>query len=441
MKKADVVVIGSGVAGLSAAFGLKESGHSVIIVEEDLWGGTCPNRGCDPKKVLLAAVEAQKSIQHLQGKGFSETPTINWQELMAFKRTFTQPVPKSRQKSLEKSGIETLKGTARFLDENHLQVREEIIEAKQFLIASGQRPTLLAIKGKEYFKTSTDFLDLDQLPKRIAFVGAGYVAIELATIASAAGAEVSIIHHNDRPLKAFDEELVAELMNQLKTQGISLNYDVSLDEIEKTESETYLLKGNNFQLESDLVICATGRIPNVETLQLENAGVQYDQHGIIVNEFLQTTTQNIFACGDVLAKKIPKLTPVSTFEANYVVKTMEKIEKGISYPAIPTIVFGSPKLAQVGIPTKEALENGQQFTIVEKNLTEWFTYHRINEPIAKAKLIFEKNQLVGASTLSTHADELINLLALAIDKKITAEEISSFIIGYPSVASDLSYLV
>lgn len=129
------------------------------------------------------------------------------------------------------------------------------------------------------------------------------MAIELATIASAAGAEVSIIHHNDRPLKAFDEELVAELMNQLKTQGLSLNYDISLDEIEKTESETYLLKGNKFQLESDLVICATGRIPNVETLQLENAGVQYDQHGIIVNEFLQTTTQNIFACGDVLAKK------------------------------------------------------------------------------------------------------------------------------------------
>ncbi|WP_122645073.1 dihydrolipoyl dehydrogenase family protein [Enterococcus mediterraneensis] len=441
MKKFDAVVIGSGVAGLSAAFGLKKSGKTVAIVENDLWGGTCPNRGCDPKKVLIAAVEAKDHVDQLKEKGFAASPDIQWSELMAFKRTFTEPVPQSRQDSLQKSGIETLVGSARFLDAHQLQVGETVIQSKQFLIATGQRPMILDIEGKEFFKTSTDFLDLDVLPKRIAFVGAGYVSIELATIAQAAGAEVSIIHHNDQPLKAFDKDLVGELMEQLKERGVQLDFNVDLQKITKNSDDSYQLQGQGFEKEVDLVICATGRIPNVETLQLENAGVAYDKHGIIVNEFLQTSVPTIFASGDVLAKRIPKLTPVSTYEANYVVKAMDKIGEAIHYPSIPTIVFGSPKLAQVGVTAKEAVEHPEKYTIREKDLTSWFTYHRVNEPVAKAKLIFENKQLVGATTLSGHADELINLLAIAIDKKINAAEIKRFIMGYPTTASDLSYLL
>lgn len=441
MKKFDAVVIGSGVAGLSAAFGLKKSGKAVAIVENDLWGGTCPNRGCDPKKVLIAAVEAKDHVDQLKEKGFAASPDIQWSELMAFKRTFTEPVPQSRQESLQKSGIETLVGSARFLDAHQLQVGETVIQSKQFLIATGQRPMILDIKGKEFFKTSTDFLDLDVLPKRIAFVGTGYVSIELATIAQAAGAEVSIIHHNDQPLKAFDKDLVDELMEQLKQRGVQLDFNVDLQKIAKNPDDSYQLQGPAFEKEVDLVICATGRIPNVETLQLENAGVAYDKHGIIVNEFLQTSVPTIFASGDVLAKRIPKLTPVSTYEANYAVKAMDKIGEAIHYPSIPTIVFGSPKLAQVGVTAKEAAEHPDKYTIREKDLTSWFTYHRVNEPVAKAKLIFENKQLVGATTLSGHADELINLLAIAIDKKINAAEIKRFIMGYPTTASDLSYLL
>ena len=208
MKTYDAIIIGSGVSGLSAAYGLKEAGKTVLVVEEDLWGGTCPNRGCDPKKVLLSAVEARNRVKQLSGKGFNEIPTANWEELQKFKRTFTDPVPESRKKQLAEAEIDHLSGTARFLDDSSIEVNEEVFHADYLVLATGQRPTILPVEGKEYLKTSADFLSLPVLPKEIIFIGGGYIAFELATIANAAGSKVTIVHHNQRPLKEFEASLV-----------------------------------------------------------------------------------------------------------------------------------------------------------------------------------------------------------------------------------------
>lgn len=155
------------------------------------------------------------------------------------------------------------------------------------------------------------------------FLGAGYVAFELATIAQAAGAEVHIIHHNDRPLKAFDQELVNAFVEQLQKQGISFHFNVEIESISQI-NEGYTLQGTGFELDTDYVVSAAGRIPNVESLHLENAGVDYSKRGIKVNDYLQTSNPRVFACGDVLDKEQPKLTPVSSFEAKYAVASMSQ---------------------------------------------------------------------------------------------------------------------
>jgi glutathione reductase (NADPH) len=439
MKNYDVVVIGAGPAGTAAAYALKEQGKTVAIVEADLWGGTCPNRGCDPKKILMSAVEAQGNGKQLQGKGIRGSLTVDWPELMRFKESYTAQIPTSTKQGLVDAGIASYEGAATFIDEQTLQIGKESLIADQFLIATGQRPSLLAIDGQEHLHTSTDFLSLTELPKKITFIGAGYVAFELAAIALAAGAETHIIHHNQTPLKAFDQELVSDLVRYLQEQGIIFHFDVELESVTSTE-QGFLLSGTGFELATDYVVCATGRIPNVETLRLENAEVKYGKHGIQVNDHLQTTNARIFACGDVLDKEQPKLTPVSSFEASFVVQAMTGQKSAIDYPLIPTIVFGSMKLARVG-QSEKTLSQTPNTSSKTIDLSSWFTYRRINDQFAKLKIVYsQEGEVLAMTCLSSIADEVINLLYVTLEKQYTLEEIQRFIFAYPTPASDLSYI-
>ncbi len=442
MQNYDVIVVGGGPAGTAAAYSFSEQGKTVAIVEADLWGGTCPNRGCDPKKILRSAVEAKAKAAHLAGKGITGELGIDWKTLMAFKRSYTDTVPTQTKQGLVDTGITTYEGEAGFIDEQTLRIGSEIVSADQFLIATGQRPALLPIKGQEYLHTSTDFLAMEKMPAKITFLGAGYVAFELATIAQAAGAEVHIIHHNDRPLKAFDQELVNAFVEQLQKQGISFHFNVEIESISQI-NEGYTLQGTGFELDTDYVVSAVGRIPNVESLHLENAGVDYSKRGIKVNDYLQTSNPRVFACGDVLDKEQPKLTPVSSFEAKYAVASMSQkgSRSAITYPLIPTIVFGGLKLARIGQSEKQLAQN-LQIHSETINLADWFTYRRINDPVAMVKLVYnQEGQIIVITCLSSIADELIDLCCLILEKQLTHQEIEALIFAYPTPASDLTYII
>jgi glutathione reductase (NADPH) len=439
----DIIVIGSGVAGMSLAEGLKASGKSVAVVEDDLWGGTCPNRGCDPKKVLLAAVDAKEAVMQLNERGFNEAPTINWPDLMKFKMTFTQSVPQSSLNALESAGITAIKGRAAFIDAGHIQVGERQYGAKQFIIATGQYPAIPDIEGRQYFKTSNEFLSMAELPSKIAFVGGGYIAFELASIANACGAEVHIIHHNDRPLKQFDGEWVNLLIAQLKSSGVHIHLNTDVTSVEQRDQRYLLALKDGSEMSVDAVFSTSGRLPNLMGLQLENAGVKYDRSGVLVNDRLTTSCPTIFACGDCLAKTMPRLTPVSSFEADYLVRLLsEKISGPIVYPAVPTVIFTGYRLAQVGVDTSTAAANGDRYSIKTLDMTGWFNYRRRNESVAKAKIITEKTSgiLVGATVISQEADELINFFTLIINQRLTADAMNGMIMAFPSVASDIASL-
>lgn len=441
-KTYDVVVIGSGVAGKALATGLASEGKNVAIVENDLWGGTCPNKGCDPKKVLVSAVEALNLSIQLKNKGVKQAPLIDWPDLMTFKKSFTDPVPEQSKKGLEKSGVETYTGTAEFIDKKRVKVNEDTLEADQFVIATGQHPSLLDIEGKEYFLTSDDFLSLPKMPDTVTFIGAGYIAFEFAAIANAAGAKVHVIQHNNTPLKAYDQDFVKEIMENLKAKGVTFHLNTNITKIEKESTGLKLTDSDSFHLKTDLVFGTTGRIPSVEKLDLEKANVDYDKKGIKVNGKLQTSNPSIFAIGDVIAKKQPKLTPVSSLESSYLLSLLtEKTDDPLSYPEIPSIVFSSPKMAQVGVTIEEATKNENKYEIKTVDATEWFSYRRTNEPVSKVKVIIDKDSdlLAGATCLNNEADELINYFSMLINKQISADELKDMVFTYPTIASDLSH--
>jgi glutathione reductase (NADPH) len=444
MKRYDVVIIGAGPAGLGLAYPLKATGLAVAVVEENLWGGTCPNRGCDPKKVLLSAVEAKMQSQYLVGNGIQTTPEIDWQALMQFEKSFTKPVSKSSRQGLIDAGIDVFDGHAEFSDAHTLDVAGTPIKSERFVIATGQRPSRLTkIKNETVMQTSTDFLQMDQLPKQLALVGGGYIAFELAIIAQVTGAEVHIIHHNDRPLKQFPKSYVDMFMKQLERMGVRFHLNVDLSTIEVQDSKLVLKDADDFELTVDQAFVTAGRQPNIDTLNLAGVGVQVDRAGIIVDDHLQTSVPNILAMGDVVAKSQPKLTPVAGFEARYLAQSLTgKTQDEIKYPVIPTLVYGMPQLAQVGVSLKQAQADPSRYEIKTNDMTDWFTYRRRQEPKAQVSVIREKasTKIVGAVVMSSEAEVLINQLATIINQGGTTATIKNQIWAYPSQASDLGYL-
>lgn len=438
----DVVVIGGGPAGTAVASGLKAKGKNVLIVESDLWGGTCPNRGCDPKKILLSAVEAKVAAQNLQHAGLTGVPDVDWPALIAHKRGYTDKINDGTLAGLKGQAIDTLHGEAFFQADGQLTVDGTVIATNDVVIATGQRPAILPVTGHEYFKTSTDFLDLDTMPKRVTFVGGGYVGFELATIANAAGADVHLIHHNDRPLKEFDQTMVQALMANLTDAGVKFDLDQDLQSITQEADGLHLKTATGFELVTDLVICSAGRVPNDDHLGLAHVGVQFGRHGIAVNDHLQTTNPHIYAVGDVSDTPIPKLTPVAGFEARYVVGQLTQPGAPIDYPVIPTQVYAAPKLAQVGLSAAEATAQPDRYVVNDLDMTTWFTYYRFSAKQALAKVVVDQTtgQAVGATVLSDLADEMINYLTLLIEQRLTVADLQRLVLAYPTPASDLQYL-
>lgn len=443
----DVIVIGAGPGGIAAAYGLLAKGAKVAIVEENLWGGTCPNRGCDPKKILYSSVEAIENSHFLQHRGLTGAGAlkVDWPALMAHKREYTSKIPGGTKQGLDNAKIDTFYGHAEFLAENQLQVGDQVVTATDYIIATGQRPAILPIEGKEYFQTSTDFLDLDELPKSVTFVGAGYVAFELATIANAAGSQVHIIHHNDWPLKEFDQSLVQDLVSQMKEKGIKFDFNIDIQSIQKADNQYIVRDGKDFSLTTDAVFSTAGRIPNIDQLGLDNVGVGTLKKGIQVNHRLQTDNAHIYALGDAVARvgNEPKLTPVASFEGRYLANLLtSESNRPIEYPIIPSVVYAAPKIARMGIAPTIGKGDPDDYIVKDLDLTNWFSYFRIGEAVAKVRVVLDKqtHTIVGAQVLSSTADELVNYLTTVINQHATLAEVQKEIFAYPTIASDLPYL-
>jgi glutathione reductase (NADPH) len=441
----DLIVIGVGMAGLNIARKCRAAGLEVAVVDELPYGGTCMLRGCDPKKVLVGATELVDWQRRMAGSGVDGELHITWADLMKFKRTFTDATPQMLEKSLSKNGVATHYGTAHFVDANSLQVGNDTLTARNIVIATGAKPRPLGIPGAELAATSTDFLELETLPRRLVFIGGGYISFEFAHIATRAGAEVTILHRGERPLENFDADLVAQLVRASQALGIDVRLEIEVADIEKTETGFAIYTRNGSTFEADLVVHGAGRVPAIDGLDLEKAGIEYNTRGVIVNEYLQSISNPaVYAAGDSAASKGMPLTPVAVTEGHVVASNILRGNERIpDYTGVPSVVFTIPALAKVGLSEQEARTQGLKFTVNHQETSGWYSARRTNEQHTGFKVLVEEDtgRILGAHLLGAHAGEVINLFALAIRNGITAADIKKTIFVHPAESSDISHMV
>lgn len=446
-KQYDLVVIGTGTAAMVAAMQVSAAGWRVAVTDCRPFGGTCALRGCDPKKLLIGGVAAADHVRRMQGKGVSGDTKIDWPDLMAFKRAFTDPVPATHEQRYHDKGISTYRGRARFTGRSTIEVGDERLDAKHVLIASGAEPVKLRIPGEEHLVTNEGFLALPSLPQRFVLVGGGYVAAEFSHIAARAGAQVTILQRGARLLNRFDSDLVDWLMPAFDTLGVDVRLDTTVNAIDSTATGYRVHSvshGEESIVEADLVVHAAGRAPALEALDLDAAGVAYEHGRLVLNDYLQSVSNPaVFAAGDA-AQAGPPLTPVSSHDAKVVVANLlHGNHCRPDYRGVPSVVFTIPPLASVGLTETKAREQGLKFRVNSQRASQWFTARQAAEPVYGFKVLVEEDSgyILGAHLVGPHAEEVINLFALAVRHKLTAKDLKSTMFAYPTGASDIGYMV
>lgn len=434
----DVMMIGSGHATWHAAVALAQQGKQVAIVEKDLVGGTCTNYGCDAKIALDGPFQLVEQLGRFTGAGVTKMPALNWPDLMTYKHQVIDPLAPTMTKLFGQLGISMLTGAAQLADAHTVSVAGHTYTSDYIVLGTGQRPATLNIPGAEYIHDSREFLDLPDMPERLVFVGAGIIALEFAAMAATMGKTVDVVEFSDKALAPFDQTYVTKLQAKLQAQGVQFHFNEAVNGVTKDANGFTVTTANGLQIEADYILGATGRIANVENLGLEALGIQASKRGITVNDHLQTAVPNIYASGDVIDKPQAKLTPVATFESNYIARAILGDDSPIAYPAIPSVVFTMPRLAAVGVNVAEAkaqpdvyrtqvLPFGQQLA---------FQYKRALD--AEATLVFDQaGYLVGASLYGDESEELVNLLTLIINGRYTATMLQQQIFAFPSASVGL----
>ena len=451
MDRYDLIVVGTGAGGSGVATRCAEAGWRVAIIDDEPYGGTCQLRGCDPKRVLAGASELVDWHRRMTGEGVGVVgeARLDWPALMRFKRTFTEPVPAKQEMSYRKLGIETFHGTGSFSGPDRFVVAGKELESRFFVIASGARPAPLGIPGEELVKTSTDFLDLDVLPRRIALIGAGYIAFEFAHIAARAGSSVMMVGRG-RPLKQFDSDLVARLVEHTRSLSVDIRLSAPVRSVERSGSELRVkcgTAGAEQSVSADLVVHGAGRIPKTSELDLARANVETDARGAVkVNDWLQSVTNpRVYAAGDAAASPgaLP-LTPVAAHQSAIVASNLlHGNNKKPDYTGVPSVVFTTPPLAAVGLTEEGARLKGLKVRVKSEDTRAWFSNRRVVESAAMYKTVIEDgtDRILGAHVLGPHAEEIINVFALAIRNNLHASDLSNMIYAYPTSASDIPYMV
>jgi glutathione reductase (NADPH) len=385
----------------------------------------------------------------MKGKGIqTEKLQIDWPELMRFKRSFTEPVPKRREDGFAKAGIAAFHGRARFAGPTTLQVGEETLEGRYVVIAAGETPADLKIPGAEYLTTSDQFLELNELPRRILFIGGGYIAFEFAHVAARAGSRVMVLHRGRRPLGLFDPDLVDQLVERTRELGIDVHLGTEAIGIEKGSSQLIvraLASGETVTFQTDMVVHAAGRVPEITDLNLDAAGIEWEKRGVRVNEFLQSLSiSTVYAAGDAAASGGPPLAPVASYEGQIVAANLLKgNHQRANYLGIPSVVFTIPQLAAVGLSERGASERNLKFSVKKEMTSTWYSSRRVAETYSGYNVLVEEgtDRILGAHILGSEAGEVINLFALAIRSGMRATDLKHMLFAYPTSGSNMTRML
>ncbi|BEP29115.1 dihydrolipoyl dehydrogenase [Helicovermis profundi] len=436
-----IIFIGGGPAGYEGAIRAAMLGAKVTIIEKEDVGGTCLNRGCIPTKALYKNAEVLKDIKNAEEFGYKiDNYSIDFEKIMERKDNVVSKLRDGILMILKSYNIDLIYGNASFIDEKILLVKtidkSFEISADIIIIATGSSPIIPKVDGVELggVITSRELLSLKAIPKTLTIAGGGVIGLEFANIFNELGTEVTII--SNALLKRVDKELSKRVTMMVKKQGIKFLAKSHLEKIEESENglKIYTTNEKNKVVDSDLLLLAMGRVANFEGLNIENAHIKFDRKGIIVDDDFKTSTEGIYAVGDVIGKKM--LAHVASNQAIYLVEKLLDGKSHIDLETVPDCVFISPEVATVGMTEEECKESNIEYS---KNKFLFGANGKalaLNEPDGFVKVLAEKttNKILGVHIMGPHASDLIMEGTLAISNNFSASDIGKTIHPHPTLS-------
>ncbi len=446
----DIVILGGGNAGFGVSAVAAEAGKTIAFVEEWDFGGTCPNRGCTPKKVLVAAAHALHEIEIAKVHGITVgKPRLAWSKLIDREKAMIASIPEKMAGLAAKRGT-VFRGHGRFVGPKAVAVDGETLEAGHIVIATGSKPRALPIPGAELMITSDEVLSERRLPKEVVFIGGGVIAMEFSHVYARAGAKVTILEVMPRVLPGLEADAVAEVQRESERIGITIKTNVKVKQIARVAgargrlSVTYEHEGREQTAEAARVVNGAGRVANVDTLDLEAGGVRHDGIRVEVEPCLRAVSNPaVWVCGDALVGP-GQLSPLATYEGQIVGRNIvQGTSEAPDYGSVPSCVFTVPALASVGLTEAQARDKGLEVEVQVNDMRDWFSGETYGETVAWAKVLVERGsgRIAGAHLVGHSGEELIHLFALAMRHGITAAALKSMVYAFPTFTADMKSLV
>ena len=440
-KHYDYIAIGGGSGGIASINRAASYGKKCAIIEANQLGGTCVNLGCVPKKVMWYGAQVAEAIhKYAPDYGFDvELKGFDFQKLVNSRQQYIENIHRAYDNNLAKNGVEVIKGFAKFVDTNTVEVNGELITADHILIATGGHPIFPDIKGAEYGIDSDGFFALNELPKRVAIVGAGYIAVEIAGVMNSLGAEVHQYVRQHSPLRSFDHTIVETLLIEMEQDGIQLHTNTVLTEVIKNKDGSLTLCTADGSLDTvDCLIWAIGRAPSTDNINLQVTGVATTDNGKIkVDKFQNTNIDGIYAVGDIIENSVD-LTPVAIAAGRRLSERLfnNKPDEHLNYELIPTVIFTHPAIGTIGLSEIDAInqfgkDNIKCYTSTFTDMYSAVTQHR-QKSTMKLVCLGEDEKVIGLHGIGYGVDEMIQGFAVAIKMGATKADFDNTVAIHPT---------
>jgi glutathione reductase (NADPH) len=444
----DVIIIGAGNAGIGVTAPARKAGLKVAMIESWTLGGTCPNRGCTPKKVLVAAAHAMEEIERAKAHHITVgKPKLDWAALIDREKQMISHLPGSFAKLMEERGVEVIRGKGAFAGPNEVTVHGRTLTAKHIVVATGSKPRKLPFPGAAHMITSDDVLSERTLPGEVVFVGGGVIALEFSHVYARAGAAVTILEALPRLLPSADEDAVTRIREESERIGIKVHTGVKLQSVRRADGRLRIQfeqKDKVHELAADRVVNGAGRVANLDGLELERGKVETRNGRVLTDEFLRSTSNpSVYACGDALSAAA-QLSPIATYEGRIVGRNIAEGPKHRpEYGSIPSCVFTVPALASVGVTEAKAREEGRNIEVHTNDMLDWLSSRTFAETAAYSKVILDKasDRILGAHIVGHASEEIIHTFALAMKHNIPASGIRDMVYAFPTYSADIKSMV
>ncbi|MEL0629695.1 glutathione-disulfide reductase [Psychromonas aquatilis] len=437
----DYICIGGGSGGIASANRASMYGAKVAIIEAKDLGGTCVNVGCVPKKVMWHGAQVAEAINlYAEDYGFDlDVKGFSWAKMVENRQAYIGRIHESYDRVLGKNKVEVIKGFATFVDKNTVEVDGKQYTAKHITIATGGRPTIPNIPGAELGIDSNGFFDIVEQPKRVAIVGAGYIAVEIAGVLSALGTETHLFVRKESPLRSFDPLIVDTLVEVMAAEGPTLHTHSTPKEVTKEDDGSITLHLENGQSQNvDTLIWAIGRHPSTDQINLSATGVETNKAGYIkVDEYQETNIPGIYCVGDIMENGV-ELTPVAIKAGRQLSERLfnNKPEAKMDYNLIPTVVFSHPPIGTIGLTESEAVEQygEKNVKVYQSGFTAMYSAVTKHRQPCKMKLVCagDNEVVVGLHGIGFTVDEMIQGFAVAMKMGATKADFDSVVAIHPT---------